>query len=207
MMVDCQLRTYDVTDQVVLAAADAVPREIFVPLDRRSVCYADQSLMIAAASPDAGPRYLLAPMVVARMLQALQIKPGDEVLDYAGGTGYSAALAAHMGAKVTMWEPNETLAGQATEPLRAAGAAVTVVSRKPVGSFDAILVNGRCERQPTELFDLLKIGGRLAVIEGGARGARVILYQRYGDGVSGRQVFDAAAQALDEYRASESFAF
>lgn len=207
MMVDCQLRTYDINDQLVLAAADAVPRELFVPEARRTVAYVDQPAMVAAAKGDNAARYLLAPMVAARMLQSLEIQPGMAVLEYAGGTGYGAALAAHMGAVVTLWEPDAALGTQAAAALAACGSDVTVVGSMPVTAFDAILVNGACETPPENLFSLLKTGGRIAVVEGRGRASRVILYQRYGDGVSGRPVFDAAAPVLDEYRAPSAFAF
>lgn len=207
MMVDCQLRTYDITDQLVLAAADTVPRELFVPENRRDIAYVDQPLMIAEASADRAARFLLTPMVAARMLQALAIEPGMSALEYAGGTGYGAALAAHMGARVTLWEKDELLAAHAGRALAASESDVTVVTAVPVGTFDTILVNGACETRPENLFTLLKVGGRLVVIEGRGRSARVILYQRYGDGVSGRPVFDAAAPVLDEYRTPAAFAF
>jgi protein-L-isoaspartate(D-aspartate) O-methyltransferase len=207
MMVDCQLRTYDITDQVVLAAADSVPRELFVPESRRDVAYADQSVMIAEASGGKAARYLMTPMVVARMLQSLGIQQGMSVLDYAGGTGYSAALAADMGANVILWEKDEALAGLAAKVFAATASNIIVTTKSPTGTFDAILVNGACETPPENLFTLLKVGGRLAAITGSGRSARVILYQRYGDGVSGRPVFDAAAPVLDEYRAPAAFAF
>ena len=207
MMVDCQMRTYDITDQVVLAAADSVPRELFVPEARQAVAYVDQPVLIAEASGGKAARYLLTPMVAARMLQALGIEAGMSVLDYAGGTGYSAALAAHMGARVTLWEQDEALAGLAVKAFAATASDVAVVTKSPTGTFDVILVNGACETPPANLFTLLKVGGRLAAIEGSGRSARVILYQRYGDGVSGRPVFDAAAPVLDEYRAPAAFAF
>jgi protein-L-isoaspartate(D-aspartate) O-methyltransferase len=207
MMVDCQLRTYDITDQVVLAAAGSVPREYFVPESRRGVAYVDQPTLIAEANGGRAARYLLTPMVAVRMLQALAIQSGTSMLDYAGGTGYSAALAAYMGGAVTLWESDEALAVQARTAFAATQCAVSVVTQAPAGFFDAILVNGACETPPANLFTLLKVGGRLAAIEGIGRSARVILYQRYGDGVSGRPVFDAAAPVLDEYRAPAVFTF
>jgi protein-L-isoaspartate(D-aspartate) O-methyltransferase len=207
MMVDCQLRTYDITDQLVLAAADSVPREYFVPEARRDVAYVDQPALIADAHGGRSARYLLTPMVAVRMLQALAIQPGASMLDYAGGTGYSAALAAHMGARVTLWEADETLAAQARTAFAATQCDVSVVMKAPAGPFDLVLVNGACETSPANLFTLLNVGGRLAVVEGTGRSARVMLYQRYGDGVSGRPVFDAAAPVLDEYRAPAAFAF
>src|SRR5690606_12376968 len=100
-MVDCQLRTYDVTDRSVLAAADAVPREAFVPAQLSHLAYLDQSIPL----PGTG-RALMAPMVIARMIQLLDLQPGEAALEYAGGTGYGAALMDHMGAKVTLWEPD-----------------------------------------------------------------------------------------------------
>ena len=65
-MVDCQLRTYDVTDRAVLAAMDSVPREVFVPEARREVAYIDQP--VALDGLGATGRALLAPMTVGRML-------------------------------------------------------------------------------------------------------------------------------------------
>ncbi len=206
-MVDCQLRTYDVTDPRVLAAAGRISREVFVPESRRDIAYIDQPVLIADGSPTSAPRYLLAPMVVARMLQILEIDPGTHFLDYAGGTGYTAALAADLGASVTLCEKDPDLAARAAVALAQVGTSCEIVSIMPATTFDAVLVNGSCEVSPTSLFPLLKIDGRLAVIEGQGRSARVILYKRYGDGLSGRPVFDAAAPALDEFRAPKQFAF
>ncbi len=76
MMVDCQLRTYDVTDRAVLAAADAVPREAFLPESLSTWAYLDQPVEI----PGTG-RALMAPMVIARMIQNLAVRPGDNVLE------------------------------------------------------------------------------------------------------------------------------
>lgn len=212
MMVDCQLRTYDVTDPRVLAAAGRVPREQFVSKAHRDIAYIDRPAIIGDANmgdgaPTSGPRYLLPAMIVARMLQVLEIDPGKLFLDYAGGTGYTAALASDLGAIVTLWEADLNLAEQANAALASVGSPCEITSSPPEGTFDAILVNGACEIQPTSLFRFLKIDGRMVVIEGQGRSARVILYQRYGDGVAGRAVFDAAAPVLDEFRAPRQFAF
>ena len=106
-MVDCQLRTYDVTDRAVLAAADEVPREAFVPESLAHLAYLDQAIGL----PGTG-RALMTPMVIARMIQTLDIEPGEDVLEYGGGTGYGAALIDRMGAKATLWEPD----GEARAP-------------------------------------------------------------------------------------------
>lgn len=200
-MVDCQLRTYDVTDRAVLAAADAVPREAFVPAGAAHLAYLDQPISL----PGTG-RALMAPMVVARMIQTLDVEPSEDVLEYAGASGYGAALMAHIGAKAALWEPEEAARAFAADALASAG--VTVLDKPPAaGSFDAILVGGACEIQPASLFPLLRDEGRLVVVEGVGRAARVRLYQKSGEVVSGRTVFDAYAPELTEFRRPAAFTF
>lgn len=203
-MVDCQLRTYDVTDRAVLAAADTVPREAFVPADFAHLAYLDQSI----ALPGTG-RALMTPMVIARMIQLLDLQPGEAALEYGGASGYGAALMAHMGATVTLWEPDAPARALAEGALRAADAGrVTITAVQPGSeSFDAILVSGTCETQPETLFPLLRAEGRLIVVEGFGRSARVKLYRKSADVVAGRPVFDAAAPILAEFRRPEAFVF
>lgn len=203
-MVDCQLRTYDVTDRAVLAAADTVPREAFVPADFAHLAYLDQSI----ALPGTG-RALMTPMVIARMIQLLDLQPGEAALEYGGGSGYGSALMAHMGAKVTLWEPDPAAHALAEGALRAGGAEeVAVSAAQPAqDTFDAILVSGACETVPESLFPLLRAEGRLIVVEGIGRSARVKLYRKSADIVAGRPVFDAAAPVLSEFRRPETFVF
>lgn len=204
MMVDCQLRTYDVTDRAVLAAADAVPREAFLPEASSHLAYLDRSV----ALPGTG-RALMAPMVIARMIQTLELEPGEDALEYGGGTGYGAALMAAMGAEAALWEPDAAAFALAGPALQKAGAtAVKTTQVRPADdSFDVILVSGACEIVPDTLFGLLRQGGRLIALDGLGRSARVKLYQKSGETVTGRPVFDAAAPVLDEFRRPPAFAF
>lgn len=203
MMVDCQLRTYDVTDRAVLAAADTVPREAFLPPDLSHLAYLDRSVAI----PGTG-RTLMAPMVVARMIQFLELQPGETVLEYGGGTGYGAALMALMGMEATLYEPDESARALAGPALAAAGAAVTITGTAPAPEcFDAVLVSGACEIAPEPLFGLIKEEGRLIVVEGVGRAARVRLYQKTGASIAARTVFDAAAPILSEFKKVPGFVF
>jgi HemK-like putative methylase len=79
------LRTFDVNDNAVLDAFDTVPRETFVPKGREPFAYIDQTLNLAGANGEA--RCLPAPMVLARLIQALKIRPGASALDVGSGTG------------------------------------------------------------------------------------------------------------------------
>jgi protein-L-isoaspartate(D-aspartate) O-methyltransferase len=202
-MVDCQLRTYDVTDRAVLAAADSVPREAFLPTELSHLAYLDQSV----ALPGTG-RGLMAPMVIARMIQYLELQPGEQVLEYGGGSGYGAALMAAMGARATLWEPDEAAFALAGPALAKAGAAVAVVRERPQdGAFDAILVSGACETVPEDLFPLLAPAGRMIAVIGLGRAARVMLYHKSEGAVTGRPVFDASAPPLAEFRKVPAFDF
>lgn len=204
MMVDCQLRTYDITDRSVLAATDEVPREVFLPAASSHLAYLDQQVPLAGTG-----RALMTPMVIARMIQTLAVQPGEAALEYGGATGYGAAIMAHMGAKASLWEPDSAAAALAGPALKQADAGdVVVVGARPASeSFDVILVSGACERAPDELFDLLRDGGRLVVVEGAGRSGRVKLYQKSGKVVASRPVFDAAAPILSEFRPAPAFAF
>jgi protein-L-isoaspartate(D-aspartate) O-methyltransferase len=201
MMVDCQLRTYDVTDRAVLAAADSVARETFLPASLSHLAYLDQSVPL----PGTG-RALMTPMVIARMIQTLDLQPGERALEFGGGSGYGAALMAAMGASVTLWEPEAAALALAADAL--AGSGVSAIGDRPAGeSFDVILVSGACEEPPEDLFGLLASEGRLIAVEGLGRAARVKLYRKSGQTVSGRPVFDAAVPALAEFRRVPAFVF
>jgi protein-L-isoaspartate(D-aspartate) O-methyltransferase len=203
-MVDCQLRTYDVTNREVLAAMDAVPRELFVPDARKPLAYIDQPVPLDGLG--APSRALLPPMTAGRMLQTLELKAGQRFLDYEGGTGYVAALAAAMGAAAVLRESHEELRAIAGTALAATGQGGVTVAPQATGVFDAIFVNGACEGPPRSLHGLLADGGRMVAIEGVGRAGRVMLYQRSHDVVSGRPVFDAAGPLLAEFRQERAFA-
>lgn len=204
MMVDCQLRTYDITDRVVLAAAESVPREAFLPAALSHLAYLDQSVPL----PGTG-RSLMTPMVLARMIQNLAVQSGESALEYGGGSGYGAALLAQMGAVTTLWEPESEALALADSALKQTeSGVVTVTGTRPEDDmFDVVLVSGACERAPDELFGLLRQGGRLIAIEGVGRSGRVKLYQKSGLNVSGRPVFDAAGPVLAEFRKVPAFVF
>lgn len=203
-MVDCQLRTYDVTDRAVLAAMGNVPREMFVPPARRPVAYIDQPV----ALDDVGGqgRAMLAPMTCGRMLQTLDVQAGQSFFDYACGSGYTAALASSLGAQVTAHDPSPALVTMARSTLLSARMPdIAVVDSMPDQHFDLIFVNGSCASLPVELSALMADGGKLVVVEGFGRAGRVMLYRRTGNVVGGRPVFDAAAAELAEFRQLQAF--
>ena len=214
MMVDNQLRTYDISDLGVLSAMNEVPREIFAPADMANLAYSDRPLVIAEAE-DGETRHFLAPMVFARMLQNLDLNAGERMLIIAGALGYEAAVAAQLGASVSIAEPDAALAGKTRENLAKAGVSDVTIIDKPFDAdfgvadgFDAILVNAAIGKRPEALLAQLADGGRLVAVMGdGGRTSRVTLFVRSGEVIGDRPLFDAAAQPLKAFREEPGFVF
>jgi protein-L-isoaspartate(D-aspartate) O-methyltransferase len=214
MMVDGQVRTFDVHALPVLAAMDAVLRERFVSPGRESLAYSDQDLPVSDGITGAERRFMLKPMFLGRLLQALDVRRGEKALDVACGLGYSAALLSHLGATVTALESGEALAAAARERLAALGiAGVTTVAGPldkgfPDGApYDVILVNGLLEVRPEKLLDQLADGGRLGCVECRGKAGRAVIYLRTGDVVGSRAICDAGAPALPAFKAEPGFVF
>src|SRR6478752_5055280 len=104
-MIDGQLRPNRVTNAELLTAIGDLPRERFLPDALRSVAYADDDV------PLGGGRYLMEPMVLARLIQTLQPKHGDRAMILGAGRGYGAALLARLVKLVTAVESDPALAG------------------------------------------------------------------------------------------------
>lgn len=207
MMVDGQIRTADVTDRPLIAAMLAVPREHFVPQAQAGLAYLDLDLPAGS-----GARRLLKPMVLAKMVQALDISPGSRVLDVGCATGYAAALLARLAGSVVALEQDGVLAAQARPALVGLGNVETVQGNLAEGCpergpYDAILVEGGVEVEPARLWEQLADGGRLICISGVGPAARAVLYRRDAGDVSQRPVFDTAGAALPGFERPTAFSF
>jgi protein-L-isoaspartate(D-aspartate) O-methyltransferase len=114
-MISQQVRTWEVLDERVLEAMHSVPREVFVPAAWRSLAFADCALPLPCG------KHMLTPMLVGRIMQALEVHPGGQVLEIGTGSGYLSACLAAMGASVHSMELHAELAAAArtnSTPLR-----------------------------------------------------------------------------------------
>ena len=177
-MVESQLRTDRVTDRRILAALGSLPRERFVPEKKRDLAYSDATLEVCPSFDGGLARYLLAPVVLARLTQLASVEAQDAVLDIGCATGYSTALLANLARVVTAVEAEPELAAATRENLKALGLDnATVVEgdlargAPEAGPFDVILLNGSVPEVPDSLLSQLKEGGRLvAVVTGSPQG-------------------------------------
>jgi protein-L-isoaspartate(D-aspartate) O-methyltransferase len=208
-MVDSQLRTNRVTDEALLAAMGEIPRERFVPPALAGVAYVDEDLSLG------GGRYLMEPMVLARMIQAAEIQPSDTVLDVGCATGYSSAVAARLAATVIGLESDSRLAKAATENLAALRIDNAVIVSGDIRAghprqapYDVILVQGAIGEIPAALAAQLGEGGRLvAVVTPPGATGRATLSLKTGGIVSHRDLFDAATPPLPGFELAPGFRF
>ncbi|WP_158806861.1 protein-L-isoaspartate O-methyltransferase [Beijerinckia sp. L45] len=216
-MVDCQIRTFEVTDQLVIDQFLAVPRERFLPDDVRGLAYSDIGLTISTGSDK--KRYLLPPLILARLIQGGRVGPGDRILDVASGSGYSAAILAGLGSSVLALEADSTLRHDLKMRLGAFGLDRVRTIDGPLqdgaesdGPFDVILVNGAIETGLDALFGQLAEGGRLLTIQRfpndpTGRAAKAMRFEKSGGQVSGRILFDASAPLLEAFKKEAAFQF
>jgi len=209
-MVDGQLRPSRVTEPRLLAVMGSLPREAFLPVAVLARAYVDEDVRLP------GGRGLMEPVVLARLIQLLAVRPGDRVLVVGAGTGYGAAVLAGLGAKVTAVESDPTLLAIARPALAAMTppGAVTLVEAPPAGGhpagapYDAILVEGTVPALPDALVAQLAEGGRLAaVLATGAPRPRAVLGRRIGASFGTVDAFDCATLSLPGFAPSPSFVF
>jgi protein-L-isoaspartate(D-aspartate) O-methyltransferase len=169
-MVARQVSARGVHDPLVIAAMQTVPREKFVPRRLRSRAYADAPLSIGAGQT------ISQPYIVAFMVEALQLKGSETVLEIGAGSGYAAAVLAEIAHDVYAIERIAELADKATATLTDAGYANVHVKHgdgtlgwPDAAPFDAILVSAGAPGVPPALKEQLKIGGRLVIPVGPTR--------------------------------------
>ena len=207
-MVDNQIRPNKVTSIPLIQALLKVPRERFVPQAARGVAYVDDD------APLGGGRWLMEPMLFARLVQSAEIKPSDIVLDVGAVTGYGAAVLSKIASTVVALEEDGALAKMLSANLDALGLDnVAAIEGKLVagcpnqGPFDVILFEGAVHDVPTGIADQLAEGGRLvAVLDKGGVGQAVLIVRRNG-ALSRRVLFDAATPLLPGFAPQPTFVF
>ena len=211
-MVDGQVRPSDVTDERILDAMLTVPREAFVPAGKQALAYLDLDLDVAEGG--AAKRCLITPALLAKMLQAAEIKSTDRVLVVGCATGYAAAVLARFVGQVSATESDPALAAKATAALAALGiqnvsvkAAAAADGDAAAAPFDVIVLNGASEIIPAGLFGQLKDGGRLVGVFALEQPPRANLVTHSHDDFGHRELFDATAPVLPGLERLPAFVF
>ncbi len=208
-MVESQLRTNKVTDRTILEAYETIPRERFLPEGRAGFAYVDEDLLLAPG------RYLMEPMVQARLLQAAKIETSDVVLDVGCATGYSSAILSRLAGTVVALESDDVLAGQANQSLQDLEFDNVVLVQGDLtkgypkqGPYNVIFLGGAVAEIPPAILDQLAEGGRLvAVIRSQPHLGQAVLVGKNAGMTSRRVLFDAATPLLPGFEAAPHFVF
>ncbi|RFF28538.1 MULTISPECIES: protein-L-isoaspartate O-methyltransferase [unclassified Wenzhouxiangella] len=166
-MVEQQVRTWEVLDPLVLEALREVPREDFAPSDYRRMAFSDLRI------PLPHDQFMMKPIEEGRMLQSLEIQPGQRVLEIGTGSGFTAACLAYMGASVLSIDIFEELTERARRRFkRLAIDGIEVRQADALGdfdpgeTFDAVAVTGSAAEVPERFRQWVKPGGRLFAVRG-----------------------------------------
>lgn len=207
-MIEQQIQTWQVLAPDMIERLFAVKRELFVPVAYRNLAFAETEIPLGQGA------HMLLPGVEARMVNALQLKATDRVLEIGTGSGYMAALLAARALHVDSIEIVPELAVTARANLKAAG-----VSNVDVrigdglapdaidGTYDAIVLSGSLPLLPHHLTANLKVGGRMIAIIGNEVAMEVQLMNRASEtSCTATPLFETVAPALKDAQRHSSFA-
>jgi protein-L-isoaspartate(D-aspartate) O-methyltransferase len=207
-MVSQQVRTWEVLDARTLDAMQRVPRETFVAPAWRSLACAEGALPLPKA------KHMLTPMLVGRILQAVGVRSGEQVLEVGTGSGYLSACLAALGGRVQSLEIHGEIAEFARANLQSAGLAdveVTTADGAALVSetaYDVIVLTASLPIYDKRFERALKYGGRLFVIVGTGPAMEARLVRRLGASEASQSVlFETCVEALENVPTPPLFHF
>lgn len=211
-MVDCQVRTCDVTEHELISAMLSVQREEFVPVALQSLAYIDEDLSLNDIA--SGDRYLMQAASFAKLAQLAAVEKNDVVLIVGSGCGYSSAVLSLLASSVVAIEEDEALVEFSTETLSRLGYMSVAVLKSDLllgyrkeSPYDVILLEGAIEVLPSTYIEQLAEGGRLVCVEGTGNSALAKLYVKQDGLISERDVMNCAIKPLPGFEKEKEFAF
>jgi protein-L-isoaspartate(D-aspartate) O-methyltransferase len=208
-MIEQQIRPWNVLDQDVLDLLHIVKREQFVPAACAALAFADTEIPLGNGAE------MFNPKMEARILQELQLKKHENVLEIGAGSGYMAALLAAKARHVTTVEINPALQAMAQQNL--ANTSVTNVTVElgngadgwSAGApFDVIVISGALEVLPENFKKQLKVGGRIAAIVGEAPVMECVIITRMAENAYDTvKIFETNIKPLSSAPTPSHFAF
>lgn len=199
-MVKSQLMTHHVHNENILDAMGEIPRHMFLEGNLQSIAYYEGKILLE------DKRYLLPPNLFARMVEALNLKGNEKVLDIACGAGYSTVVLSKLCKYVIGVESNSSLAVKAANNINFFKIENVAIKQAELSSgasdnapYDAIIVNGALKTVPKSLLGQLGNGGRLVSVVRYPSGlSKVVLYNHYGNTYDHVELFDGYADLLND---------
>ena len=215
-MVDSQILPNRVVDTRIIDAMSEIPREAFVAANQAGIAYVDEALALGDG------RYMMEPMIVARLLETAQLSSNDTVLCIGCGSGYASAIIARIVTVVVAVECDKSQAQKASNILVELGidnvAVIDGVLSEGMadqGPYDVIFFDGAVSHVPEIIIQQLSDGGRLVAMVSAAGGAlgfagaqgSAQLITRHGDAFSRQCIFDAGTPILPGFESEKPFVF
>ena len=208
-MVVSQIRPGEVLDDRILELMSRAPRHEFVPVEHRHYAFADMQIPLGQG------QVMMAPLVEARLIQELAIKPSDKILEIGTGSGYLTWLLSQLGGKVHSVEIIPVFTQRASEKLAAQGARNVELE---IGDgargwhrhapYDVIVLSGSTPLLPDSFKMSLAVGGRLAAIIGQSPAMEARLLTRVTEtGFTTRVLFETDLPSLKNALAPSNFVF
>ncbi len=208
-MIEQQLRTWEVFDQRALDAVRTVPREQFVPPAWRSLAFADCDIALAHG------KRMLRPMLVGRILQLMQLRGGEEIVEIGTGSGYLSACMAHLGGRVRSLELHADIADAARANLRAAAPTLPVdiavadgMQFSEAACCDVLVLTASLPIYQDRFERALRVGGRLFVVSGSGVPQEAWLVRRVAQNEWKREsLFETVLEPMEHAPRPEAFGF
>lgn len=209
-MVESQIRANKVIDEQIIDAFSTIPRENFVPKSMRDIAYVDEDISLSSG------RYVMEPMVMARLFQALELSSDSSVLVVGTGSAYGAAILSKIVSSVIAIDSRAAMVQKAEQNLAGLEIGnVAVIKAKlqdgyvEESPFDAIFIEGAIEVMPENLVSQLAPGGSIAAVwrPSGSKIGVASLWSRTGTNITRRELFNAQVPVLEEFKAKAGFEF
>ena len=186
-MVNQQVRPWDVLDPRVLDVLGSVRREDFVPARYRRMAFTDMALPLEHGQS------MMKPVVEGRQLQALDLRPEDDLLEIGTGTGFLSACLAQLARDVVSIDIHADFVERAQARFRATGLTnirvelADALDFQPQRKFDAVAITGAMAALPVDFLDWLKPGGRLFAVRGHSPVQQAVLFRADAQGRVGEE--------------------
>ena len=206
IMVDTQIRPSDVTKFPVIQAMLKIPREYFVPRDKREVAYIGENVSLEDG------RVIIDPRTLAKFLDFLDVGQDELVLDIGSGLGYSSAILSCLSEAVVALEDDCSRVAETEETVRDMGLDNICVQKGILhegapqhGPYDVIIIQGAVEDIPVAVISQLKNGGRIAAIFMDGRLGEARIGYKFDDQINWRFAFNAGAPVLKGFQKVNKF--
>lgn len=207
-MIEQQIRAWEVLDPRVLEALGRVPRERFAPPAFRDLAFADTSIPLPCGQS------MLPPKLEGRILQAVELQPGESALEVGTGSGFFAACLAELGGRVHSIDIFPELTAFAADNLRATGytgvslATADATRGLDAGPWDVVVLTASLPVYDPRFQELLKHGGRLFAVVGTGAAMEALLVTRAGEREFARtSLFETAIDPLVNAARPSRFVF